>query len=212
MANLPITVSFNSYGTLTQLNQFEQYNNLIEELIKSNNVDITKKLPLEGSDPLLKTDQIRNEVVFPTFHRKSMFISVFSFIEKELFLIASLYQKGNTSFVSLEKTEDTGIDKAKNFFKTNLEINISQIDQWQILKAYQSIRNFFVHSPYENIRSNHRSFINFKKVTSIKLTEYKLIDDDAFYDIKITEQFCLDVINTAHTFFINFYELLEGLK
>ncbi|MED4046794.1 hypothetical protein P4640_27750, partial [Priestia aryabhattai] len=181
-------------------------NKLIEKMIESSNPD---EFNTEGTDPMLRTNQYRHEIVFPLIHRKSMFISIFSFVERELFLIASLYQKVNTSFVPLEKTEDTGIDKAKNFFKTNLKINISHIDHWQTLKAYQSIRNFFVHNPYGNIRSDHRSFNNFKKVKSIKLTRYKLDDEDLFYDINVTDQFCLDVINTAHTFFVNFYDLLE---
>lgn len=209
MNKIPKHISYNLAGTLTQLNQFEHYNKLIEKMIASSNPNEFNK---EGIDPLLRTNEYRHEIVFPIIHRKSMFISVFSFIERELLLIASLYERSFSKFTTLENTKDTGIDKAKTFFKKNMNLSISKLDDWNKLKDYQIIRNFFVHNPYETIRDDHKSFTTFKRLDSINLTKYDLDDNASSYSIEITSQLCLDLLDLAHFFFNDFYELLEKSK
>lgn len=209
MNKIPKHISYNLAGTLTQLNQFEHYNKLIEKMIASSNPDEFNK---EGIDPLLRTNEYRHEIVFPILHRKSMFISVFSFIERELLLIASLYEKSFSKFNPLVKTKNLGIDKAKTFFKENIHISINKLDDWNKLKDYQSVRNFFVHNPYEAIRADHKSFAAFQRLNSINLTKYDLDDNTSSYSIEITSQLCLDLLDLAHSFFNDFYELLENVK
>jgi hypothetical protein len=178
-------------------------------MIASSNPDEFNK---EGIDPLLRTNEYRHEIVFPILHRKSMFISVFSFIERELLLIASLYEKSFSKFNPLVKTKNLGIDKAKTFFKENIHISINKLDDWNKLKDYQSVRNFFVHNPYEAIRADHKSFAAFQRLNSINLTKYDLDDNTSSYSIEITSQLCLDLLDLAHSFFNDFYELLENVK
>ncbi|KRF56320.1 hypothetical protein ASG98_04585 [Bacillus sp. Soil531] len=209
MNKIPKHISYNLAGTLTQLNQFEHYNKLIEKMIASSNPNEFNK---EGIDLLLSTNQYRHEIVFPLIHRKSMFVSIFSFVERELFLIASLYEKSFSNFTPLEKIDDKGIDKAKTFFKENMCISIGKLPAWQKLKDYQSVRNFFVHNPYEAIRADHKSVAAFQRLNSINLTKYDLDDNTSSYSIEITSQLCLDLLDLAHSFFNDFYELLEKPK
>ncbi|KRD90824.1 hypothetical protein ASE51_09585 [Bacillus sp. Root147] len=149
MNKIPKHISYNLAGTLTQLNQFEHYNKLIEKMIASSNPDEFNK---------------------------------------------------------------EGIDKAKTFFKENIHISINKLDDWNKLKDYQSVRNFFVHNPYEAIRADHKSFAAFQRLNSINLTKYDLDDNTSSYSIEITSQLCLDLLDLAHSFFNNFYRLLENPK
>ncbi|MFJ7940938.1 hypothetical protein ACIQYG_20925 [Peribacillus sp. NPDC096622] len=190
--------------TIVGIDQFKHYIKLTEQALfeEARNEHISEK------DPLLKTIDYRNNFIFPEIHKRSMFITLYSFVEKELIQLAQLYQKTNNPLVKFDDYSGSGIDKVKEFFSKSIGIKIA-VNDWSKLICYRGIRNHFAHVPNDYLASNSKYLNSFRQIQTIKLTPYTW-DNNTIYDIHVPNEFIYEALDTIENYFNDLYDILES--
>ncbi|MET4563510.1 hypothetical protein ABIA69_004730 [Lysinibacillus parviboronicapiens] len=80
-----------------------------------------------------------------TFH-ESFYITLYSFLEKELFKICKKLESENTHKIKVKHLAGNGIDKYSLFLSSLYDLEISQFNAWNEIKKHQKIRNYIVHN------------------------------------------------------------------
>jgi hypothetical protein len=153
-------------------------------------------------------NNLQNEVVY-----NSLFIICSSFIEFSLTEICRVihpylertivpyYQYGKEKGV---RGKGMGIEKSKNYLTEALDINISQVAGWSVLKDNATIRNTIVHNggnifkEYAEPLEKQPEYQFFKQRQGIDLTETGYVFIENVEYIKSYHQTCVNFISQVY--------------
>lgn len=159
MSELFITLNLDSY---------QSYLNRIPYYLNTEQVKLEKQLEIEVEN-LTQEDAERHfeynyedEMhLLKNFHNtfyESLYITLYSFFEKELYKICKRLQNTNTHKIKVNNLAGNGIDKYSLFLSALYDIEISQFNSWDELKKHQKIRNYIVHNDSIYINSQNSIF------------------------------------------------------
>ncbi|WP_169801073.1 hypothetical protein [Halalkalibacter krulwichiae] len=184
------------------IEQYKEYAELIETHLSKKSqwfADEAKKLSpeeYEEFETFYSDDWYNHRFVYSQTHRKSLFNTIYSFLEKTLLNICQKQDKSNKSLVKYSDINGKGIDKSRTYLTKVIGINIPQTD-WEILKSYQSIRNSLAHNDGENISQNDKIPPAIRKVESIR------IENDR---IKLDPEACEKFLDKIENFLSNIHD------
>lgn len=179
------------------LNEFNNYNDLMENYLMLNYFKESKNLKIDPSS--LKTDYeliefsknaFEQTIFYPQSFRTSFFIQLFSVLEHELKEIClNHHQENKTDFSIIDLKGNSEIEKAKLYLKKSCKINFEVLEpDWSYLEIMRKIRNRFVHNQGE-INQKHpdwKIIFNFVKKNKNQLgfrTAAEYLEDEKFNKI-----------------------------
>jgi hypothetical protein len=80
-----------------------------------------------------------------SFHN-SLILTVYSYLEYSLLEFCRLVDLYVKPKARLKDITEKGIDKCKEYLKSNFDLNISDFKEWQNIKDFQKIRNLIAHN------------------------------------------------------------------
>ncbi|WP_226087471.1 hypothetical protein [Mesobacillus sp. S13] len=213
--------NFNTLFLDMNIQDFQNYIEFMEENILRHKKNIEDEFE-EKVKELNLTDPEEQQALFEYLYddqyhadtykqilRKSLFLSLYSFVETQLKSIAIKLEKKELTKIKLNDISHSGIPQYLFFIETvhNIQIDISKDLRKQFL-GYNILRNHFVH--------NDRFPVNKKKYQTVKLIKGVKIDDspihdDKFYIDKITSDFNRIYLEKIQQFFNKLHEALETI-
>lgn len=193
-----------------QLDSFREYLKLTEKVINNeikDKIEKYNKFLEEAPDFVIEMehDFEDHEIKIHTqqLYYNSLFISMYSFLEKKMFQLCKLAEDKN--IINVNDLSGDGIFKYYKYFKKVLLINLDEINtEWTEINKYNKLRNHFVHSP-ENIleRSNN----NLKKIGVLKsIRNISIIEKDHHIEFGISDkQLLLDFLKIIDRFLDKIY-------
>lgn len=103
---------------------------------------------------------------FPNIQRKSALLTLYSFLENELYQLCFLFQDTNKFSIDLKDLNGKGISKTIIYLKKVVGL---QIDSWEKIHEIRQIRNLIAHNDSRLVDSegNPRSEINIVNKTNL---------------------------------------------
>lgn len=169
---------------------FQDYLKLTEETFEKG-----VKEQLIRIDEFLKTselhqiehdyDYINHETLLHThkLYYGSLFISLYSFLERKLYAICIEAQKKQK--IKIKDISGDGIFKYEKYLKKVVGIDLSKSNtEWTVINQYNKLRNRIIHSPTNTIDklNNEKLIIQFKQIEFLKI-----IDEDTFVVYEIND-------------------------
>jgi len=208
-----------------QLDQFYAYSEQLEAYLKKEIISIEKSFNdqvealklvqhVEKSQlfEMHYEDQchsLNNE--FPTILRTSLFLSVYTFLEKTLNDLCKDYEKDCD--IKLNDIKHKGITKSKFYLINVCNIDFPTID-WELIQQYNIIRNFLAHEGY-SLSINNPKFQQLSKRENRlknainKIVGTTLIDKGGFDQVYFDESFCDNFLDVVYKFI---FDLSESIK
>ncbi len=179
----------------------------IESLLKKESDRLSKqmdknieRLPPEDRDHVYEyygDDLWRMNEVFPSIHRESMLITIFSILENQLNFICKELAPRAKCDIGLAELGARGIDRCKVYLKRVVGVSFpSGSKYWRDIKMFQNLRNIIVHnnSRLDNNGKGHKAIKDY-----IRKSKYLGLDDRN--TIQIKEGFLLLVIDSVSGLF-----------
>lgn len=143
---------------------------------------------------------------FPAFQYAAQFISVYSFLDHQLVDLCETLQRRRKLAIALNDLKSgDGLDQYKVYFKKVLGYEFpTDKAEWPELQNLRKVRNVIVH---------RRGCLDLTKDSDKKICEYlssKGTADTRCREITLSEQFCLDAIETIRGFFNHLVEVLPA--
>lgn len=192
-----------------QLYSFKEYITITQEVVNKKilrKIDDYDKFLKESSDEEIKWmyDIEDHEIKIFThqLYYNSIFISLYSFLEKKMYQLCKLGEK--KQLIKVKDLSGDGIVKYYNYFRKVLLINLQDLNtEWSSITKYNKLRNQLVHSPTNIIEnSNNPSLIIILK--SIK--NLNIIDREDFVEYEITDKkLLLDFWSVINKFLSEIY-------
>lgn len=146
-------------------------------------------------------DSLLNEIwEFENILLKSSFMAIYGFLEAKLIQYCREFEKENKNVaLPLSNIDDKGIEKAKKYFKQNINFSFGKCKEWPKIKTYGIIRNCIAHNEgrlddgfviKESLRKELKKFIN-QKDSNLYLDGH---------DIVLTKEFCKNAWKTIEEF------------
>lgn len=142
-----------------------------------------------------------------TFY-ESLYISLYSFLEKELLKICRKLESENTHKIKVKHLTGNGIEKHSLFLSTLYDLEISQFTTWNEIKNHQKIRNYLVHNDgtYINVQNPiYQPAISLGCISRITRGQREL------FEIKILDNTCSRLINCIEGFFEELFNKASSL-
>jgi len=166
------------------------------------------KIQVEGMSPeeaeLYYENNFEDEMhLFDNYYHtfnESFYITLFSFLEKELFKICRNLERKNTHKIMVKHLSGNGIDKYSLYLCSLYNIEISQFSTWDEIKKHQKIRNYIVHNDGGYITSSESIYQPAKYLGCVSKVGIK-VDNENLYEINIDEATCSQLINCIQQFF-----------
>jgi hypothetical protein len=147
------------------------------------------------NDLLRDTDEFENILL------KSAFMAIYSFLEAKLIQYCREFEKDNIHVVLPLSSirDDKGIEKAKKYYRRNMNFSFGQYKEWPRIKIYGIIRNCIAHNEgrfddgfiiKESLRKELKKFIT-QKNSNLSLDGH---------DIVLTKEFCEETWETIEEF------------
>lgn len=186
-----------------QLFSFNKYIKLTEEIIEEN---VKNKLT-EISEYLKNPDYPdygEHEMLTHThsLYYNSLFISLYSFLERKLFMLSKLAE--NQKNIKVKGIRGEGIFKYYKYLKKVLEIDLEHLNnEWVVICRYNKLRNTLVHYPINEIPKDNNS----KLISQFKQIEFLEIKDKGEFitfeinDVRLLSKF----IKVIHKFLREIY-------
>ncbi|WP_440898008.1 hypothetical protein ACS127_08600 [Amphibacillus sp. Q70] len=116
--------------------------------------------------------------------RKSLFITLHSFMESELLRISKSLENQNHSQIKLTDIKHSGLKRYLFYIEKviNIDIKLSEMDRKTFIK-YSDLRNYFVHN--DGIEFQAKQHTKFKSLPYIKFREYRLPE---IYEVESLEK------------------------
>ena len=131
---------------------------------------------------------------------ESFYISLFSFLEKELFKICKKLESKNTHKIKVKHLAGNGIEKYSLFLSSLYDFEISQFNAWNEIKKHQKIRNYIVHNDGNYIDARNPLYQAASSLGCIsKIT--RDIHASELFEINILGGTCSRLINCIEDFF-----------
>jgi hypothetical protein len=193
----------------TPLDNFEDYCNTIESQFESK-LKIFKEAEASISDEEIDDyfdfyidDYTNFSDTFPDIHRKSLFITLYSYFENQLISICNEQQEIKNSSISISDLRGNGIEKAQKYFKKVLSIEFpDSTKEWVLLKKYNSIRNCIVHNQGDvNVYNDTKTLNNI-------ITDFSYISTNRDDIILLQKEFCYEFLQLVRTFLSKLYDIV----
>ncbi|MCF8234820.1 MAG: hypothetical protein K9G67_07320 [Bacteroidales bacterium] len=174
-----------------QLFSFKEYIKLTEKIIDREIKEEIKKYnkflkQTTGDQIEIGYDVVDHEIKIYThqLYLNSIFISLYSFLEKKMSQLCKLAEKN--TYMKVKDLSGNGIFKYYKYFKKVLEINLVPInDEWTLITKYNKLRNRIVHFPdntIEKSENNANLIETFKSINNLSI-----IEEEDFYEFKISD-------------------------
>ena len=205
-----------------KIHDFSNYIEMMEENIESHKSSLEKSFEQQSKN--ITDDEIKQELyehiflddyqaldtTYTLILRKSIFITLYSFLESELFKLAKYVEERSSAKKKLEDVKHNGIRKYLYYIETvnGIEINISK-DSRDKLINYNKLRNHFVHN-YDSL-VDHDSYNKIKNLPymNIKLYSYSDKEKDNMYEIiSLDKDFNILYLELISTVVGNVYKAL----
>ncbi|WP_026562486.1 hypothetical protein [Bacillus sp. J37] len=174
--------NINQFLLNVQIQDFYNYINFMEETITSHKDTLEKEFEHQAKE--LQNEEERQDfyesVFLDRYHdldetytlilRKSLFLSLYSFLETQLGSICSKLESKKLSNIKLDDISHKGILKYIFYIETvhNVPINITDNVRKEFL-GYNFLRNYFVHNDKSPIKPPQ-----FKSIKNIKAVSYTI--------------------------------------
>ncbi|WP_203246324.1 hypothetical protein [Sporosarcina beigongshangi] len=142
--------------------------------------------------------------------RKSLFITLYSFMETELKRLSTIIENKNLTNIKLNDLNHRGILRYLFYLEkvNNIEINITP-EIRSAFKNYNELRNYFVHSNDTDITS--RQYEKLKSLAGVTFYEYKFLDAKSEYKVEALEKtFNTNYLDIISHFFEELYLSLDN--
>ena len=131
---------------------------------------------------------------------KSSFVAIYGFLEAKLMQFCRMFENDNQIIaLPLSDIDDKGVEKAKEFYKQNMNFSFGECKEWPRIKTYGIIRNCIAHNEgrfddgfiiKESLRKELKSFIN-QKNSNLRLDGHHIV---------LTKEFCKNAWETIEEF------------
>lgn len=203
-----------------QLEDFYNYIDTMEGTIELHKKSLIKRFEEESkemTDPEIK-QEFYEHVFFDDYYnldntytlilRKSLFISLYSFMESELQKIAKRLENKKLSNIKLADISHRGLQQYLFYIESvhNYNINISQ-DVRKIFINYNNLRNYFVHNDKSPIKQNQ-----YNKIRQLPHINFKELPHDGwsnYYVEMIEQEFNKKYLDLISSFFDEIYRCME---
>ncbi|MGD6777702.1 hypothetical protein [Sutcliffiella horikoshii] len=149
---------------------------------------------------------------FPNILRESLFISCYSYLEKELMNLCKFIERSNDFKIGLSDLKHKGIIKTKVFIEKVAEVDFPEDTQsWNKILKFNIIRNHIVHEGTYTIERGSKIFNACRDLSTISL-EHRFTNRETqkeYYRLQLTGDFCLDFISTVSEFFSELYKAFD---
>ena len=176
---------------------FQEYLKLTEKTFQN---DVKEQL--NKIDDLLKSsdlyqieyayDYIDHETLVHThkLYYSSLFVSLYSFLERKLYAICIEAQKKQT--IKVKDISGDGIFKYQKYLKKVIGIDFSESNtEWTIINRYNKLRNRIIHSPTNTIEKlNNEGLINeFNRIEFLNIKDEETFIVYEMDDVKLLKEF-----------------------
>ncbi|MFQ5962882.1 MAG: hypothetical protein ACE5KZ_01195 [Candidatus Scalinduaceae bacterium] len=157
--NIPFSFELVTYphSIVNDLHDYRQFYTEVEKLFEKNDeklqAHITEKLkeiPENNHDRFIESytyDLHKNQFMFPSMHRGSMFITLYNFLEHHLNLLCSQIGDELKSNICIRDLKGSGIERALLFLKKIPEFKFDRINkELSFIKNTNRLRNCVVHN------------------------------------------------------------------
>lgn len=132
-------------------------------------------------------------VEFPRIYTTTSFVALFTLLEYQLDILCRMRQKECNNSITIDDLKDKGIDAVKNYLvKVCCVFFPSQAKEWPQIKDYRRLRNVIVHASGK-LRPKDYTLRAF-------LARHKSDMVNAWRDVSLTNNFCVDVTRVLETF------------
>ncbi|WP_416147909.1 hypothetical protein ACM26V_16890 [Salipaludibacillus sp. HK11] len=211
-----------------KIEDFHNYIETMEDSIESQKSSLEERFNKEShhiTDPEHKQELYEHMFMdeyeslnkhYPQILRKSLFISLYSFMESELKTIAENVEENTSTNIRLVDISYSGTQKYFFYIKNvnNIKIGIDQNTMKKFIK-YNSLRNYFVHNDSASIKQKQYNdlkalpFVTFKKFAAVDPS----INNENWYNVKcLTEDFNKHYLELISLFFDALFNALSELE
>ncbi|WP_158735136.1 hypothetical protein [Alteribacillus sp. YIM 98480] len=201
MTNNKISSIRNYFYITYPINDFKDYAELIENNLK-------KKLQEFEQEASQYSEEEQEEyyefyidewysyrVTYAQTHRNSLFVTIYSFLEKRMFDRCKVHEDNSTSPIIINDLKGKGIDKYRLYLNKIAGIKIDN-QLWEKVTSYQDVRNKIIHNNGELSKSD----------TTLKDKIEKLpgfyIDNDK---IKLESNACIEFLNVVENLLLDIF-------
>lgn len=176
---------------------FQDYLKLTEETFEK---DVKEKLirinKLIKSSDLYQTENVYDYIDHQTLihthklYYESLFISLYSFLERKLYAICIEAQKNQK--IQIKDISGQGIFKYEKYLKKVVNIDLKKSNtEWTIILRYNELRNKIIHSPTNTIEkiNNEKLITQFKKINYLKITDENTFIVYEINDVQLLQEF-----------------------
>lgn len=209
-----------------QLDQFSSYSEQLENYLKKETSNIkesfdnrVKALSIEDDDEATQLYEMQYEDVhhsfkneYPIILRTSLFLSIYTFLEKTLNNLCKKYEKDFK--VKLNDIRHHGITKSKFYLSNVCNIDFPTSD-WSLIQNYNIIRNHLAHEGYSLsipksiIRKPNKNEQRLKNAVK-NIGGLELVDKGGFYQVDFDESFCDVFLRIVYKFISNLSESIKN--
>lgn len=213
--------NWNEMFTFFQITDYYNYIELMERNIETHKSSVIEQFE-EQSKHITDPEEKQDFYEFSFFDdyyvldksytiilRKSLFITLYSFMEAELQKIARKVEKHNLTNIKINDISHRGIHQYHFYLETvhNIEIDIAQNEANRLL-SYNTLRNYFVHNDDTLFKKDTYSKIN--SLQGVSFEEYPRKNNQTFYSIDSLDiEFNLNYLDLISLYFKELYIGLE---
>jgi hypothetical protein len=137
-------------------------------------------------------DYINHETLLHThkLYYGSLFISLYSFLERKLYAICIEAQKKQT--IKIKDISGDGIFKYEKYLKKVVGIDLTESNtEWTIINQYNKLRNRIIHSPTNTIEklNNERLITQFRQIEFLNITDEGTFIVYEINDVQLLKKF-----------------------
>lgn len=127
---------------------------------------------------------------FPSLHRRSCFITIYSLIEYSLDDLCNRFAQKTALEVTQQDLKGKGIDRSRLYLRKVIGLDWSNVEEpWNKVKNIQAVRNWIVHN---NGRVTETEQKIIKRISHVHLKEHELVLEKDFllYALACFENLC----------------------
>lgn len=146
-----------SHIALMELTSFSEYHNQAEsswkkkdEVIQEKLSDELSRFPEEHHDDIIDSYSWNlhvNQYKYPGIHRKSLVITLHSFVEEQLNNLCGIFSEFTQSNIKLKNLHGQGIERSHLYLTKVACIDLSSVNnEWSYIQKINYLRNILIHN------------------------------------------------------------------
>ncbi|MFY0666109.1 MAG: hypothetical protein JXQ97_15905 [Natronospirillum sp.] len=168
---------------------------------------ILVKYPQSSHDEIVESygwDLHVNQVKYPSIHRQSIILTIFSFLEHELNSLCDILSESVKSSVSLKDLNGHGVERALLFLRKIAAFDFSKISsEVSYIRGLNSVRNQIVHNGGTLPKDD-------KHKTNVFVGSHMHLAGDPGRSLLVREEFVPEMIGILMGFFKNLEEQVQA--